>query len=489
MCQRCNPKPAFSLTPAHSRREREKRVQRLVRAGGSGSDGSQGAVEPNASACAKRRRSLFPFRLREDRGEREGAGTGSEDADDFSDSGLRNPRTIRREQPPNHRASANCCIQGPSRSIAGSLSLFLLLLTLLTTRAQTAPATAGPTAPPRDWRHRIPAAALHPTATNEWTSDLVHTPWSFDELVYAWHPRTNAGAFRLYLQAEFGTGDQSPWLYAGFWGPVATLVTNRQPPKVDRGILDMDWLRLTTKATGCRFRVVAAGATPLKALPDLSLLATDNSPPSAPAAPPDQRPLPPRRVLDIPMRRQYDSQGLRLIDRCQSAALASAMEYFGRSLPLEDITRHTFDPEYSYPGIWPRVIGAAAEFGFDGYLARFRNWDDVRRALADNQVLLCSMRMNAGDCASPPYRSMGNHIVALCGLTEDGRVVVTDSFLGRSGQGYLCQWLQSDFEQVWMKAKGGLAMVICPPPGAAQKPVKDLPPFPKNREFPTGDDH
>lgn len=104
-------------------------------------------------------------------------------------------------------------------------------------------------------------------------------------------------------------------------------------------------------------------------------------------------------------------------------------------------------------------------------------------------MILCSMRMHEGDCQSPPYRSMGNHIVVLCGVTDDGRVVVTDSALGKSGRGHLCQWLRSDFETVWMRAKGGVAMVICPPAGATVRRVAGLPPFPASREFPAGNDH
>ncbi len=84
---------------------------------------------------------------------------------------------------------------------------------------------------------------------------------------------------------------------------------------------------------------------------------------------------------------------------------------------------------------------------------------------------------------------MGNHIVALCGVTDDGRVVVTDSALGKSGTGYLCQWRMSDFEKVWMETKGGVAMVIRPPPGAKTRLVEKLPGFPTNRVFPEGDDH
>ena len=263
----------------------------------------------------------------------------------------------------------------------------------------------------------------------------------------------------------------------------------------------MDWLKLKTNATSFRFKVVAAGAELLAVPPALTVITTDNHPRAESTvrqgrrtdeyvATNDPNDLRLRgRVLDVPLRRQFDSRGQRLIDRCQSAALASAMEYFGKSVPLEEIVRHTYDPEYEYPGVWPRVLGAAQEFGFDAYIERFRDWATVRQALAENKVILCSMRMKEGDCQSPPYRSMGNHIVALCGVTDDGRVIVTDSFLGKSGHGHLCQWLQSDFETVWMRTKGGIAMVICPPAGAALRSANNLPNFPSVRTFPVGDDH
>ena len=73
--------------------------------------------------------------------------------------------------------------------------------------------------------------------------------------------------------------------------------------------------------------------------------------------------------------------------------------------------------------------------------------------------------------------------------TTATRVVVTDSALGKSGVGYLCQWLQRDFERIWMQNKGGVAMVIEPPDQATAKRVQDLPSFPHDRPFPIGDDH
>jgi hypothetical protein len=354
---------------------------------------------------------------------------------------------------------------------------------------------------PLDWRHRIPSSAFEKAVDGEWTSPLVQPDFPFDELIYSWHLHRPGDTFRIYLKVGFGPVDETDWLYAGFWGAVKDPVAKRTRPTFDRGVLDMDWLKLKTNATSYRFKVVAAGAEPLVVPPALIVITTEHRPP-AESTVSQRRPTDENvatndpndmrlrgRVLDVPLRRQFDSRGQRLIDRCQSAALASAMDYFGKSVPIEAIVRHTYDPEYEYPGIWPRVIGAAQEFGFEAYIERFQDWAAVRQALAENKVILCSMRMKAGECQSPPYPSMGNHIVALCGVTDDGRVIVTDSFLGKSGRGHLCQWLQSDFETVWMRTKGGIAMVICPPVGAAMRPVTNLPPFPSDRAFPIGDDH
>jgi hypothetical protein len=343
---------------------------------------------------------------------------------------------------------------------------------------------------PVDFRKRVPPSAFQRVAPQVWVTGEINPGGPFDELIYSWQIARPGDTFRLQLQVVFAPGDQTDWLPAGYWGAGNDLVRNRSIPKFDRGVLDMDWVKLKAKATGVRFKVVATGTNIPAAPPALTLVATDNHPVRGGGASRIARAAkPPGRVLDVPLRRQFDSQGRRMIDRCQSAALASAMEYFGRTLPLEQITRHTFDVEYNYPGVWPRVIGAAQEFGFDGHIERFRDWAEVRRALAENKMLLCSMRMNPGECQSPPYRSMGNHIVVLCGITDDGRVVVTDSYLGKSGDGRLCQWLQSDFEKVWLKAKGGIAMVILPPKNANARLVADLPPFPKDRAFPVGDDH
>ena len=83
---------------------------------------------------------------------------------------------------------------------------------------------------PIDWRHRIEAKALTRSGKGAWTSPLVKAAFPFNELIYYWNVRLPKDeGFRLYLQVEFGPGDASPWLYAGFWGNVK-LTSKRAKP-------------------------------------------------------------------------------------------------------------------------------------------------------------------------------------------------------------------------------------------------------------------
>ncbi len=337
-----------------------------------------------------------------------------------------------------------------------------------------------------DWRDSVPAEEFHQTSKGVWLSKTIEAEFPFDELIYSWMARLpEKEGFRLYLQVEFEEGDRSPWLYAGYWGDVDLIQgSKRTDPTFDRGHIAMDQLLLKQKAHAYQFKVMDRGENPLSTPPSLTVITTDNAPTPELAemyAPVYAAVEYPQIILDLPLRRQADSQGNPMPNRCQSAAVATAMEYFGKSVPIEEIVKYTNDPEYDYPGIWPRTIGAAVQFGFEGYIDRFRDWTSVRQTLAENKVILCSIRMPEGKYKAPPYPSIGGHIVALNGVTEDGRVVVTDSALAKSGRGYRCQWLQEDFEKIWWDTKGGVGMVIVPPKNAKEKVVKDVAPFPKDR--------
>jgi len=338
---------------------------------------------------------------------------------------------------------------------------------------------------PVDWEDTIHSARWYPANDpSQWLTPWRASPISFDEMIYSWSVSLpEEEGFRLYLRVRFTDDEVSPWLYAGYWGDV-DLVDSRQSPRFEHGRLLLDHLFLNKHAGAYQFRLVDEGRRGLTVLPSLHAVVTDNDPDSVPAmligdpAPDHVGGV----VLDLPLRRQETSEGVRMRDRCQSAAIATAMEYLGFDVATEDIEALIYDPEYRHPGIWPRIIASATQHGLDGYITRFRDWDSVDRAIRQNHLVLASITMPASlDYIAPPYAQIGGHIVVVNGLTDDGRVVVTDSALGRTGAGYLCQWLIEDFEKVWMDQKGGVAMVILPPPGAPRIEVAELDEFPGDR--------
>jgi hypothetical protein len=333
-----------------------------------------------------------------------------------------------------------------------------------------------------DARMYIPQSDLIAETGGEWVTPMVEAPFDFDELIYSWNvDLPDQEGFRLFLRVGFGAEDQSPWLFAGSWGDVE-VQTGRENPTFDRGYIAMDQLLLKTKADRFQFKVVNEGEKDLSVLPALYVVTTDNDrvakmqPPQAYLT--SSADLP---VLDLPYRTQNNSAGEWMPGRCQSAALATALQYYGDPINIEDITGLSYDLEYDYPGIWPRTIAAANELGYDAYIDRFRTWDDVANTIRQGKVILISMVMPKNDdYVSPPYESMEGHIIALNGITADGRVIVTDSAL-KEDRGARCQWLREDMEKVWFKQKGGVGLVIVPPADFQMQVIDDLPDFPRER--------
>lgn len=334
-------------------------------------------------------------------------------------------------------------------------------------------ATAAPVA--RDQRIDVPSSAFQPLEEGSWQTGWTSAPQPYDELIYSWGLSLPEGqGVRFALQVQFEDGTNSEWLYAGYWGEVTSQVTDRQIPTFEDGKLDYDQLLLKKPAVAFRYRAESAGAVPLTLLPSLRVVTTDNRiKATSPGAPTLAIP----RVLDLPLRLQRSSTGEKMPDRCQSAAVATAMEFYGKTLKLEDIVAMTNDPEYNLAGIWPRTVGAAAQEGFSAYIDRFRDWDDVVRTLNERKVILCSITMPLkGDYIDPPYRKISGHIVALAGLSPDGSIVyVTDSALSEANEGYLTPWYREDFEKIWLARKGGVGMVIVPPEGAEIRYAEALP--------------
>jgi len=339
-------------------------------------------------------------------------------------------------------------------------------------------ANAGGTHQPVDAREIILPGEFQKTSPLVWQTDWKNPKFAFDEAIYSWNARLEKGeGFRVYARFGFQNKETTPWLYAGFWGEAKPRKQDIQTT-CSLAKIKYDHIFTEIKASSFQFKIESEGTAPLETIPSFHFVYTDNSPDGKSLAFKTPVPKIPPVILDLPLRSQKDSSGKYMKSTCQSAALGSVLEYFGENLLHEDIVSLVYDPEYKLYGIWPRIVATTSQLGFSCYIDRFREWNSVKAAIAENKVILCSIRMpKGGNYIDPPYPKMGGHIVALNGITDDGRVIVTDSALSRNNRGFRCQWLDDDFEQVWIKNKGGIAMVVCPGETSIKKEVSNLPPF------------
>ena len=252
---------------------------------------------------------------------------------------------------------------------------------------------------PRDGILMISSKEFRSSSPGIWEYVEKMTDFPFDEMIYSWNLRLAEGeGFRLYISLYMSDDTESPWLYAGYWGSVKPRGDDIMTT-FSAGIVDYDHVKLTASARGLRFRVVSEGAKPLAQAPEMRVIFTDNYTEAEPVKAYVEIPA---RVLDVPLRAQTDTSGVRIPDTCQSAALCSAMQYFGKEVPLEEVAEMIRDPEYHLRGIWPRIVGASIQKGFNAYIDRFRNWTKVREALSANKVILCSITMPENDTYIDP---------------------------------------------------------------------------------------
>ena len=205
-----------------------------------------------------------------------------------------------------------------SRLAAGALLGSLLMISV---------SPGGPVLTPIDASATIAPEEFTVAGEDVWMTDSVKAPFKFDELIYSWQIKISENeGFRLYIQVSFDNGDESPWLYAGYWGDVPTVTEKRENPAFDDGYIAMDQLLMEKKACRWQFKLESKGEKSLTVFPELTVITTDNHPteelvkefgwmPSGEYVAP--------KLLKLPFRAQASSEGEYLPDRCQSAAVDS----------------------------------------------------------------------------------------------------------------------------------------------------------------------
>ena len=299
--------------------------------------------------------------------------------------------------------------------------------------------------------------------TGHWTSAEVPAAFAFTELLPSWNvsapPETG---LRLEVRVRGARAQKwSPWLYLGSWGktPVAAekVLTCRQ------GQVNVDYLALEKPADAYQVRVqfISHSMDPAVA-PTLRRVAVCYSGVTGETRPPIAAEGW-NRDLKVPFHTQKDAPKALSGEICSPTSVTMVLGYWGVERPVVENALAIWDGENEMFGNWGRAVARAAELGMDGWLTRFRSWDQVKAQVAAGQPLIASIRFKKGTFPSAVLPSTGGHLIVIRGFTPEGDVIVNDPASRERGNGAV--YRADELARAWFD-HGGVGYVIKRPGSA-----------------------
>ncbi len=303
-----------------------------------------------------------------------------------------------------------------------------------------------------------------------WISPIVQAEFNFQELLPSYNAYAPPGTgVRLQMRVrDAKNGKWSPWLYFGRWGrTVAGRGDDQVVTSFAGGRVETDVLLLHRPADAYQVRVALQSLTPdISATPVLRRVAVCYSGPVSDAQArakflaPVATPLVGAKVLKVPFIPQGDAPKPLIGEVCSPTSMTMVSTYGGAARPLTENALAIYDDEANIFGNWNRAVQRAGELGLDAWLARFRNWDQVRAMIAINQPVIASIRFERGVMPSNPiYQENDGHLIVIKGFTSEGDVIVNDPASRDKGDGVV--YKASELGNAWFGA-GGVGYIIRP---------------------------
>ena len=334
----------------------------------------------------------------------------------------------------------------------------------------------------RGTREHVVVRAAHPPSlvldesagtfprTGRWTSSETRTAFAFTELLPSWNVSAPAETgLRLEVRVRSARGQRwTPWLYLGSWG--RTLPSAQRVTSCREGAVNVDYLALESPADAYQVRVEFVSFSLDKAAaPSLRRVSVCYSGVTG-----ERRvPVPVEgwaRDLNVPFRTQKDAPKSLSGEICSPTSVTMVLAHFGVDRPVVENALAIWDDENDMFGNWGRAVARASELGTDGWLTRFRRWDQVKSQVAAGQPLIASIRFKSGAFPSAVLPSTSGHLIVIRGFMPTGDVIVNDPASRERGNGAV--YKADELARAWFN-HGGVAYVIRRP-AAAGTPVASI---------------
>jgi len=311
-----------------------------------------------------------------------------------------------------------------------------------------------------------------------WTSPEIVTAFGFTELIPSWNAVTppNTGV-RFQVRVRDGaSGRWSPWLYLGQWG--RTPITDEQDHLLscDLGVVNIDNLTLDAPADAYQARVTFLSFDLSHSVnPSLRRLTISYSGQVNDDAKRAELSPPIKlegnnwaRDIAVPFRAQgIEARPLRS-QICSPTSTSMVMAYMGVDRPTEENALAIYDGEYDVFGNWGRAVQRAGELGLDAWVARFRNWDQVKELIAQGQPIVAGIKFKKGEFPSNVNSSSAGHLIVIRGLKENGDVICNDPASKTRGNGVI--YKVEELAHAWFGC-GGVGYIIRKPQSPSTMPT------------------
>jgi len=291
------------------------------------------------------------------------------------------------------------------------------------------------------------------------TSPEIDAVFPFDELLLS-ADAVFPGGGTLEAEAQVKTEQGwSPWFSFGRFNAAGGGIS--APPQDNAfGNLEIDLLKLKTKASALRYRLTVAPAgskTPLIRLAAVSY--TDSAAPyvSSEAA---ARPAAFKAIkLALPRRSQMMQQVNYAGDICSPVSLSMALTGLGlRAEPLET-AEAVYDTAQNIYGNWFFNTAHAGTRGLYSFVARLNSLEEVRSFLEAGAQVVASVTYGADELKNSPLKKTKGHLLAITGFNAKGDVITNDP-AAPDEKTVERVYDRAQFSQAWLKNKYGTSYII-----------------------------
>ncbi len=301
-----------------------------------------------------------------------------------------------------------------------------------------------------------------------YVTEVMCADFPVKEVIPSWNIVTPGGTAYLVEFRISGDGTLwSPWFHMGRWG--SNLPGSRPVKKIlknEWGSVKIDYFVPLKECRFLQWRVIFF-STRGKSTPDLTLFTCALSSERGDRGRALRRPTDKqidgalwKKTLAVPYRSQGSEDSSIAGEICSPTSISMVMDYWGVRKATADMAHLIYDPDYKMYGMWWRGVQGASQYGLEGWVQYFRNWEDVKGWIAVDQPVIACISFDTGTLSGSKTSASDGHVIVIAGFDDKENPVCNDP-AGKDEESGIVIYDRNEMGRAWFD-KGGVGYIIRP---------------------------